>query len=193
MIEAVPCNDPACPALRPTAGLLLAAFAAVSLAACGGDTQTFEYPSESMEPTISYHEDVTVDLDAYEDAQPAVGDIVAFHPPAGHEGGECGTPHPPSQPCPEAIGKLADEVFIKRVVAGPGAVLSIRDGLPVIDGEAILSGVIQQCSGEGCNLPKPIPIPPGHYFVMGDNSGASEDSRYWGPIPLSSIFGKAEG
>ena len=57
--------------------------------------------------------------------------------------------------------------------------------------------MIQKCSAgdpeELCKLPKPIAIPPGHYFVMGDHSGASEDSRFWGTIPRAAIFGELEG
>jgi len=36
-----------------------------------------------------------------------------------------------------------------------------------------------------------IEIPPDHYFMMGDNRGRSDDSRYWGPVPKDSIIGKA--
>jgi len=41
-------------------------------------------------------------------------------------------------------------------------------------------------------MPKPITIPSGHYFVMGDNSGASSDSRWWGPVPRAGILGRVE-
>jgi signal peptidase I len=45
--------------------------------------------------------------------------------------------------------------------------------------------------GSSCNLPEEITIPPDHYFMMGDNRGSSDDSRFWGPIPRDWIIGKA--
>ncbi len=41
------------------------------------------------------------------------------------------------------------------------------------------------------DLPGPVKIPPGEYFVMGDNRTDSEDSRFFGPIPKSLIVGRA--
>jgi signal peptidase I len=41
-----------------------------------------------------------------------------------------------------------------------------------------------------CTFLEPVTIPPGHYFVLGDNRGASDDSRFWGPIPQEWIIGK---
>lgn len=174
---------------------LLAIAASLSLAACGsGDTQTYEYPSESMEPAIAYKQKVTVDLSAYEAAAPARGDVVAYHPPRGADaaGGECGVEHPAAQPCPRGTTGLSSATFIKRIVALPGERLSIRDGLPVVDGKPVLAGVIQQCRVEACELPRPITIPAGEYFVMGDNSAASFDSRFSGPVPRAAILGQAE-
>jgi signal peptidase I len=41
-------------------------------------------------------------------------------------------------------------------------------------------------------LQRPFKIPAGDVYVMGDNRGVSCDSRYWGPIPESSIVGKVD-
>ena len=40
-----------------------------------------------------------------------------------------------------------------------------------------------------CNFPTPITIPAGEWFVIGDNRGESDDSRFWGPVPTSWIVG----
>ena len=45
--------------------------------------------------------------------------------------------------------------------------------------------------GNGCNFPEAIRVPKGYVFLMGDNRGASDDSRYWGPVPVERVIGKA--
>lgn len=148
-------------------------------------------PSESMEPAFSAGEVVTVDLDAYDSATPAIGDAVVFHPPRGAETEECGVPAQPKKPCRAPTPKLSSQVFLKRIVATPGDRLSIRQGRPVVNGSMTLADVIQPCRHfVACNMKRTITIPPNHYFVMGDNSGASSDSRFWGPAPARAIIGK---
>jgi signal peptidase I len=106
------------------------------------------------------------------------------------------------QPCNKPTAGESDQNFIKRIVAGPGDKLVIVNGCAVVNGEATAaaneaSTKWQVCERynngdfEGRNLPKPITILPDHYFMMGDNRGASDDSRYWGPIPRDWIIGKA--
>ncbi len=155
----------------------------------------YQIPSESMEPTLDVGQRVLVNRFIYHFTDPAIGDVVVFHPPAGaDQGTECGVRHAPNQACPEPTKAESDQNFIKRIVAGPGDTLSVRNGHPVVNGvEKKDESYINPCEpgGGACNLSKPITIPPDHYFMMGDNRGSSDDSRFWGPVPRDWIIGKA--
>jgi signal peptidase I len=51
---------------------------------------------------------------------------------------------------------------------------------------------IRSCGdGPQCNFLQTIVVPPGDYFMMGDNRATSDDSRYWGPVPDRWIIGVA--
>jgi signal peptidase I len=155
----------------------------------------YQIPSESMEPTLDIGQRVLVNRLTYRFEDPGIGDIVVFHPPKGADvqPPECGVPHPPSQACPKPTPEESDQNFIKRIVAGPGDTLSVRDGHPVVNGvEKTDEPYINACTGGlGCDFPIPITIPPNHYFMMGDNRGRSDDSRFWGPVPREWIVGQA--
>ena len=148
-----------------------------------------------MEPTLDVGQRVLVNRFEYHFSDPEIGDIVVFHPPAGADNGtECGlAEHDPAEPCPEPTVRRSDQNFIKRIVAGPGDRLSIHNGHPVVNGvEKTDEPYTNPCVGSySCNLPKAIVIPPDHWFMMGDNRGASQDSRFWGPVPRDWIIGKA--
>jgi signal peptidase I len=159
----------------------------------------YQIPSGSMEPTLDIGQRVLVNRFIYHFDEPAVGDVVVFHPPAGVGGGgpECGVPTRPDQACPEATAGEASDTFIKRIVAGPGDTVAVRDGIPIVNGvpEQPDGYDIVPCGpgGQGCDLPREITIPDGHYFMMGDNRGQSDDSRFWGPLPEDQLIGKAFG
>ncbi len=154
----------------------------------------YQIPSESMEPTLDVGQRVLVNRFIYHFHDPHIGDIVVFHPPAGADNGtECGVPHGPRESCPQPTEAESSQNFIKRIVAGPGDTLSVRDGHPVVNGvEKAEEPYTMPCgSAPACNLPKTITIPPDSYFMMGDNRGASDDSRFWGPVPRKWIIGEA--
>ena len=154
----------------------------------------FQIPSGSMIPTLEINQRVLVNRMSYHFGDPSINDIVVFHPPLSAEAGsKCTVPKETGQPCPQPDDEKADTNFIKRIVAGPGDTLSVRDGHPVVNGVEAEEDFINPCRGVGggCDLPKEITIPPDHYFMMGDNRGASDDSRFWGPVPEDWIIGKA--
>jgi signal peptidase I len=153
----------------------------------------YQIPSQSMEPTLVVGQRVLVSRFIYHFESPSIGDIVVFHPPKGADNGtECGVPHGVRESCPKPTPEESSQNFIKRIVAGPGDTVSIRDGHPVVDGKTKPEPYAEPCgTGGACNLPKPITVPPGYYFMMGDNRGASDDSRFWGPVPQAWIIGKA--
>jgi signal peptidase I len=153
----------------------------------------YQIPSGSMEPTLKPSQRVLVNRFIYHFTSPKIGDIVVFHPPSGAEqGNECGVPRPPDEACPQPTSGEDSQNFIKRIVAGPGDTLSIRNGHPVVNGKIAKESFINPCGGgTACNLPRKIMIPKGHYFMMGDNRGSSDDSRFWGPVPQSWFIGKA--
>jgi signal peptidase I len=173
----------------------------------------YRIPSESMEPLLVTGQRVLVNrLSHHLGSDPSVGDVVVFHPPkganseqSGFQGteagsGECGDGDNISEgrPCSKSLGgEWKSENYIKRVVAGPGDRISVRDGHVVLNGKLQDEPFIKDtCEGAGttntpCALPKTITIPAGHYFMMGDNRGESNDSRYWGPVPRDWVIGGA--
>jgi signal peptidase I len=159
----------------------------------------YQIPSGSMEPTLDIGQRVLVNRFIYHFTSPDIGDIVVFHPPVTGEEGYAGDECPAEvnnladgHPCPSNDPRESDQNYIKRIVAGPGDRLSVRDGHPVVNGKIAEEDFILPCQGgTACNLPKAITIPPGHYFMMGDNRGSSDDSRFWGPVPQDWFIGKA--
>ena len=159
----------------------------------------YQIPSESMEPTLDIGQRVLVNRISHQlGGDPEIGDVVVFHPPVTatpeFEGGPpCSVERDPKQVCPMNDPRESETNFIKRVVAGPGDRLEVDDGIPVVNGEKVEGDwTIIPCGGLGaCDFPQSITIPPDHYFMMGDNRGASDDSRFWGPVPRDWIIGQA--
>jgi signal peptidase I len=153
----------------------------------------YRIPSESMVPTLEVGQRVLVNRIGHRFSDPKIGDVVVFHPPAGSETDACGNPdHPETAACDRPTPGKADVNFIKRVVAGPGDRLAIRDGHVILNGKRQKENFAEPCGGgEGCNFPREVTIPPDHWFMMGDNRGESDDSRFWGPVPRKWIIGGA--
>jgi signal peptidase I len=141
----------------------------------------FRISSGSMSPTILRNDRILVQTYAYWFSQPQRGDVVAWKTDA-----------------------LADpilrkgQIHLKRVAALPGERVEIKDGQLLVDGKpldrpAILVGkdFTPLHSGTFSVTTNPLTLPPETYFVVGDNLTNSLDSRYFGPVPLKAIYGRA--
>jgi len=159
--------------------------------------KTYKIPSGSMEPTLDIGQRVLVNRIGMNFGDPSVGDIVVFHPPAGADvqPARCGAPDEgqgSSRACATPTEDESDQTFIKRVVGVGGDRLSIRDGRVIRNGRATDEPFINECGdGFGCDFPATITVPEGSFYMMGDNRGASDDSRYWGPVTKDQLIGTA--
>jgi len=131
--------------------------------------QTFFIPSASMEPTLMIGDRILVDKLSYHLHGVGRGDIVVFATP-------------PKEPPNPAVKDL-----VKRVIGLPGETISSPDGRVWINGKPLKEPWLPK--GTVTSGITPQKIPPNEFFVMGDNRGDSQDSRFFGPISRSLIVG----
>ncbi len=145
---------------------------------------TYSIPSGSMEPTLQIGDRIVVDKLSYHFHGVDRANIVVFSTP-------------PNENC--AGPPVSD--LVKRVIGLPGETISLSGGRVVINGHvlpepwlppATRSATTTGPSAAPYALHRPYRIPSGDVYVMGDNRTQSCDSRYWGPIPESTIVGKVD-
>jgi signal peptidase I len=170
----------------------------------------FRIPSPSMVPTLKVGQRVLVNRLGPHFGDPSRGDIVVFKPPRGADPSvdQCGIPRQPGDrhPCAKPTAEQSSSNFIKRVVALPGDWIEVKKGRVYLakggatkppqstfkeQDEPFINKDGADASCSLCNLPDPIQVPPGHFFMMGDNRAESDDSRQWGPVPKKWIIGRA--
>lgn len=86
--------------------------------------------------------------------------------------------------------------FIKRLIAKGGESVEIQNGDIYINEKMVTEPRIKKNyyynRGEYGKYGTKITVPEGYLFVLGDNSGSSHDSRYWGFVPEHDVLGRAE-
>ena len=147
--------------------------------------QAFKIPSGSMIPTFQVGDRIFVNKFIYGAKvpffnmnlpavrQPKRGDIIVFISPD--------TPQ---------------KDFVKRLIAVEGEKVEIRDGRIIVNGKFIdepssIRSVYYYNAGDYGKEGQVIDVPKDSYFVLGDNSASSRDSRFWGFVPRKNLLGKA--
>lgn len=80
--------------------------------------------------------------------------------------------------------------YIKRVVGLPGDTVSIDHGKVTVNGKPIEEPYVPDEYRDQQSYPASR-VPADHYFVLGDHRSSSNDSRAWGTVDRSYIYGKA--
>lgn len=154
-------------------GVVVAVALLISLGIRGFALQAFYVPSGSMIPTIQIGDHILVDKLFFSASSVRRGTIVVFRHPAADT--NCG---PPNQD------------LVKRVIATAGQTIWSRGNSIYIDNKLITENYLPPNTALGSTPIRRQTIPPGDVFLLGDNRSISCDSRFWGPIPTSSIIGK---
>ena len=133
----------------------------------------FKIPSGSMRPTLIEGDRILVNKFIYHFRPPRRGEIIVFR-----------YPEDPKRP------------FIKRLAGLGGETLELRDGKVLIDGTPLEdAGVLgtnhYYNQGTFAQPRQAIHVPEGAFYVLGDNSQSSHDSRWWGFVPKRLVIGQA--
>ena len=120
---------------------------------------------QSMEPGIHENQRLVIEKLSYHWHGPRRGDVVVLHDPDG-----------------------SSEMLIKRVIGLPGERVTIANGRVSVDGVPLDEPYLTQKTD---GLSQSWIVPPLRVFVMGDNRGASRDSRTFGTVSLDNLVGHA--
>ena len=152
-------------------------------------------PSGSMKPTLTEGDRIVVERVTRFYKTPQRGDIMVFYPPFVE------LKNTPWKLFSRLTGFFCKDIaYIKRVIGMPGDKLEIKtdkDGKTFVYindkqlEEPYIKNIYDYSICTEAMHCGPMIIPEGEYFMMGDNRGNSQDSRYWGTLPKDRFIGRA--
>jgi signal peptidase I len=146
--------------------VIVAAAFALALLVQAFLMKPFTVHQVSMEPTLMEGDRILLSRVTYRFRDPRAGDVVVFHSPLN-----------------------TGEDLVKRIVAVSGDTVAVRDGNLYVNGVAV--GEPYLLNEDFGGTFSALEVPEDCAFVMGDNRDQSGDSRFFGPINLDLIIGKA--
>ena len=151
-------------------------------------------PSGSMHPTLIEKDRLFVEKLSKPFRELQRGDVIVFYPPD----------EPLKKDLFSIISRLTglmckDIAFIKRIIGMPGDKFEIKledDGYYVYINDKKLDEpyILSKTDWMPCRDDMycgPFTVPEDNYFMMGDNRGNSQDSRFWGFLPKNRVIGRA--
>ena len=170
LVQPTPSQPSSAVRLRPVLGawlrdliisLVISAFIIVFI------YQPVKVEGVSMMPSLEDQERIFVNKFVYRLEPISRGDIVVFR-----------YPRDPSKS------------YIKRVIGVAGDRIRIDGGQVYVNGEALDEDYVPPAYDDARSFPETV-VPPHTYFVLGDHRSMSSDSREFGPVNQTSIYGKA--
>jgi signal peptidase I len=138
---------------------------------------TFSVPTAGMSPTVKAGDSVFSDPIFYKHTAVARGDVVVVKDPDGKK---------------HSSGR--EELYVKRVIGLGGDKIQIASGKVYVNGRTLAGAFTsgKYFSDYPVEDFGPVVVPPGEYFLVGDNLPDSYDSRYWkrSTVKLEDIYGK---
>jgi signal peptidase I len=132
--------------------------------------KAYKMPAGSMAPALLIGDRFFADMGHYDSNEPGRGEVAVF-----------------------LLPKDNKTHFVKRIVGLPGEEIQIREKVLYINGNAIPEpyAVFEGSAPQRERDYGPLKIPSNAVFVLGDNRDNSYDSRFWGPVPLKNLLGRA--